>query len=654
LTHPSHLGPATSNPPLQKSRTDRFYMDGEPQAGASLKDRAHQRAEQLTRSLPLSKRTEALLVLLFTVFGAAMIISTYPVYNHTMDETQHIASGMELLVKGTYSRETSHPPIGRVAAAIGPFLAGVQSTPAPEDTLRYGEDILQTGGMYFRNLTLARLGMLLFYFMAAAVVWYWSRVLFGVPSALFSVALFTTLPPVIAHAGLATTDMPGAAALVGALLAITLWLDEPNGKRSIVLGLAIGFALGTKLSNPIYLVVSTLPVALSRSSRRDANRGDRRLTGKTWLKSSATVAITAILTLWASYAFSFRPICKISERPHAAIDQIFGVSSLPARFAYFIAERAPVPAPEFFLGLGHLARFKEGSAPVYYANYIFGTMSPGVGRWYFFPVAFAVKSPIPFLLATGLALPFLFRRRRRAVLIQSVEADHAPLPIVQNAEPKNSGDLDWPVLLPLFFSLVVFAVGMAGNINIGVRHVLSVYPLLAITAGAGATALWNTGRFQKLGRMLVVTLPLCQLIICLKGRPDFLPYFNPLAGEHPEEILVDSDLDWGQDLHRLSEELRGRKVPAVSIAYFGTADVTRHGLPSPRYLDPNRPVSGWIAVSISMLKLDPRLSWLDGFQPVTVVGRSIRLYHLTEQQAARAALPLLSNAYATGTPEAFL
>ncbi|HEU4523809.1 MAG TPA: hypothetical protein VFR62_02250, partial [Gemmatimonadales bacterium] len=119
------------------------------------------------------------------------------------------------------------------------------------------------------------------------------------------------------------------------------------------------------------------------------------------------------------------------------------------------------------------------------------------------------------------------------------------------------------------------------------------------------------------------------------AHPDYLAYFNELAADRPEEILVDSDLDSGQDLKRLADTLRARGVPALSLAYAGSATVAEHGLPPIRWLEPHRPVKGWVAASLYSIKLGSLnrpghddFAWLERHTPVARVGRSIRLYYV--------------------------
>jgi hypothetical protein len=126
-----------------------------------------------------------------------------------------------------------------------------------------------------------------------------------------------------------------------------------------------------------------------------------------------------------------------------------------------------------------------------------------------------------------------------------------------------------------------------------------------------------------------------QLAASARAHPDYLAYFNELAGDHPEHILIDSDLDDGQDLDRLADTLRARRIPAVSLAYAGSATVAEHGLPRIHWLEPHRPVTGWVAASLYSIKLGSLdrpghddFAWLEHYRPVALVGHSIRLYYI--------------------------
>jgi hypothetical protein len=188
--------------------------------------------------------------------------------------------------------------------------------------------------------------------------------------------------------------------------------------------------------------------------------------------------------------------------------------------------------------------------------------------------------------------------------------------------------------MPAVLTAAILAVNLPTTINIGVRYMLPLYPLLALTAGIGTVWLWR--RYRSAAAILLVWTALSSAA----AHPDYLAYFNELGGSHPERILVDSDLDWGQDMARLGRELERRRVPYFHMACLYTGDDTRLGLPAWDGLEPYQPVTGWVAVSHTMLqnygwmaaqqrgRQDLAFAWLDRYQPVGRVGKSILLYYI--------------------------
>jgi hypothetical protein len=262
----------------------------------------------------------------------------------------------------------------------------------------------------------------------------------------------------------------------------------------------------------------------------------------------------------------------------------------------------PIPAPELVQGLK--AVWKRDTYDS--GGYLFGKRS-SMGWWYFFLVALSVKTPLSFLILAASGGAGLMRQAWR----QKVWRPLAPAAMA-------------------ITSLVV--ISLLGHLNIGLRHILPIYPPLAIVAAYGASYLWSVARPHLVGRAAVLGLLVWQVVVSAHAHPDYLAYFNELAGRHPEEILLDSDLDWGQDLLRLADTLRRRGIDEVAIAYFGTADLSRHDLPRFRQLLPHQPTTGRIAISLQRLFADyedrEAFAWLRSYQPVAVVGRSIWLYRI--------------------------
>ena len=174
------------------------------------------------------------------------VTATYTVLSHTVDEPTHIAAGMEWLESGTHRLHSENPPLSRVPLGLGPHLAGLRLPPEGL-SFRRGTDVLYSGESYQRNLVLTRVGALPFFLLAILLVWLWTRKLGGGRAAFVAVASFCTVPPVMGHAGLASTDIAFVATFSLALYTCVRWLESPTRRRAVGFGLGVGLALATQV-----------------------------------------------------------------------------------------------------------------------------------------------------------------------------------------------------------------------------------------------------------------------------------------------------------------------------------------------------------------------------------------------------------------------
>ncbi len=534
--------------------------------------------------------------LVLVSLAIARLIPTYSTFTQTYDEPNHVACGMAWLEKSDYRSCLDHPPLARVAVALGPYLKGIRSHP-PEGDEDPGNPILYSDGNYVQNLTLARMGNLPFLALACVVVFLWSYRWFSAATGFWAVLLFVNLPPILGRAGLATLDMACAATVLAALYQWMRWLEAPGWRRAIGFALALSLALLSKFSSFAFLAVcctgSFLYVAFVERAAV-FTRTERR----SWIPQGCVVAGITLFLFWAGYRFDLLPISNhLGE--HRIVEQAFPASPLLRKTASRALE-LPLPLTEAARGLGQLYLYNQQGD----SNYLFGRTSP-LGWWAFFPVAFGVKTPIGFLLlaAAGTALVLAPSRKRQ-----------------------------WQHRLTAFFPIAILLVCMASRINLGIRHALSVYPFLAILAGQLIViALMSKRRLMVLGTGLLVYWV---LVDAWKAHPDYMAYFNQLAGVQPEKVLCESDLDWGQDLHRLSQRLEALGIHDVAIAYFGTARLQEAGLPRYHVLGPRETATGYIAASVRNLNLEYALDgsygWLRQLTPIERIGKSIYLFHVAE------------------------
>jgi len=543
----------------------------------------------------MKRRTPFLLFLLLTAIGVARIASTYRAIAQTSDETPNIACGMQYLDLGRYDYGAFHPPLARLAMALGPYLYGARSQKLP-DRWREGNAVLASGRRYGKTLTLARLGIMPFFVLATTCVWLWGRRLLGEWGALAPVFLFTNIPPVLAHAGVATMDMAVGAGVCAALLAFVVWLERPTVGQGVLLGVGLALAFLSKFSSLMLIPVCVLAILGLRGKKQaEESAASRRY----W-----PALLTAFLLIWAAYRFSFGRIAE-----HLADDaagQTGLLSKVPAS-VYHLIERTPLPAPQILDGLWQVHNHVDGG----HAAYLLGQNSLH-GWWFFFPVALSLKTPLALLILAAAGWFALFREKLRP--------------------------FDWRAWVPAVVAAVILLVNLPTSLNIGVRYMLPLYPFLALTGGIGAVYLFRLPRRRTRG--LAAVLLLWTAASSWSAHPDYLAYFNDFGGSHPERYLVDSDLDWGQDMNLLVAELKRRHVTRLHLRCLYTGDDSRLELPSWDSLEPYQPVTGWVAISFTMQKTygwvvaqqrgrsDLAFAWLDRYQPVARVGRSILLYDI--------------------------
>jgi Dolichyl-phosphate-mannose-protein mannosyltransferase len=522
---------------------------------------------------------------LLVAAGLLRIALTYRSVAQTVDETPNIACGMEWLDKGTYNLGPFHPPLARIAMAVGPYLYGLRSQGVP-DRWKEGNAILHSRGKYAVALTLARIGILPFFLLAAVCVWRWSARILGEYGALMAVLLFTNLPIVLAHAGIATTDMAVAAGIVFALYRFTRWIERPDARNTVLWGIAVAMALLAKFS--AFLVVplcSAAILAVYLLSRHAA-------LSRTHLKQFALAAAAAFVVIWAGYRFSVRRMQEPVDSGLASSSAFWGAVS-----------RIPLPAAQLGDGLMLVRVLNRDGHPAFLRGEVRQT-----GWWYFFPTALALKTPLALLILAAIGFFAALQAKARA-----------------------------PALAPVLCCLVILAACLGSHLNTGIRYLLCLFPMLSIAGAQGLMYLWNRRPLRPVAAVLVLWLT----ISSLRAHPDYIPYFNELAGAHPENILVDSDLDWGQDVKRLVWKLHELKVDHVYIAILWSGDDSKIGLPAWDALEPYHPVKGWVAISYTMMKLrglqlaqaagrsDSAYAWLNRYQPAARVGKSILLYHIT-------------------------
>jgi hypothetical protein len=430
--------------------------------------------------------------------------------------------------------------------------------------------------------------------------------MWGGEAGLLALGLLLFEPNLLAHGRYSTTDLGGTLfTFLATFLLWRLWrVQGPGGgRRWAAAALAIGLAFGSKMSAlgfaAVWGVLAVLP--LYPTGGRSAVRA------AAWrLGQLAAAGIVALVVVWAIYGFQWGAFEFISPALQPLNDWAG-------------------PMPTFWAGVEQIALLSSGGRA---QSFMLGRFSED-GFLLYFPLAFAVKTPLVVLAAVGLAAVLLLRHpstRRRALFL---------------------------LLAALFF----FGLTMTGALNIGYRHALPALPyLLVLAAGLAAPELaarWPERWRAFAPKRLAVAAVAVTLLVALWIHPHYLSYFNLIAGgpANGYRVLIDSNVDWGQDLLRLRQWMADADVDEVKLGWFGSADPAYYTIghqPLPGIgrdaffrlwwnvpFDPAQPEPGVYAISATSLwetPLQPEekrvYAWFRDREPSARVGYSILIYDL--------------------------
>jgi len=566
------------------------------------------------------------LALALAILGTALVFDHMKDDSATMDEPFHALASAEYAISGTYYANLEHPPLAKLLAGISLRAAGARPPRIPTP---FAIENAEQPASFARTNTLppaalfaaARLPFPFLHLLLVLVVAGAARAFWDEAAGLGAAALVAFEPNLVAHAGVLHTDA-GSALLHATTVVLTiLALERRSHLAWAAAGLSLGLALAMKFSELFLVPVLLLLVLLFQMA--EARRPGRREDPVHALSALGIAVLLAFVTLLATYSAAMRHM-KEPEAERAVTTYLAQRGASPAATERLL--RLTKVTPE----LGHYAAGLYGVALQNRAgggvNVLKGRLSTR-GFPEYFLVALGVKESLGLLAAAALAVLLLLARRAA---------------------------LDFPLGAALVAAACVFVPFLGTSYNIGFRHVLPAVPLLALFAAGVVSRAFR----PRWAAAVLAVLAAGQLVETARVHPHELSFFNALAGgpERGSEWLNDSNLDWGQDLTRLSAELRRRGwAKGATIAYFGGGDPVS-ACPEARPFDPRAPrlAAGTYAVSSYILTAAPELMALRGrpdaaagYQAlrdavrargtlVARVGYSILIYHLEAESAAPA------------------
>jgi hypothetical protein len=459
----------------------------------------------------------------------------------TVDECADLPRGISILRDGEYRSKAGVTPLPAVLQAL-PVLLGtsVRVTPefsAAENTWAAGYVFsLANADHYHRYFVIARHVSIVALLGCALLGWAFARSLYGETAALLTIPVICFSPDMIAHGSLVTSDIFLAAGIVGSLWAWDAFLREASWKSGLVLGATVGLAALCKYTGVLLLAILPLTLGILLILRKSGvclRDWPFTITRKMPMYGLLAI-VTMALVVNLGYGFKGTMSSLGSYQFHRpALQSLRDV--LPAW--------TPVPLPaDYLLGIdAQLGDPEDG--------YLLGKF--GRSFWNFYLVGFLVKTPEPILL----------------------------LALVATMLPRKPGAREVPLLVAGWCYLVFFSA--MGHKNFGIRYLLFLIPLAAIWIARLAEAVCLTSvrsRRTALGG-LILSLT-CLAVTTLRAAPHYLAYFNAASGgpDNGHVYLLDSNLDWGQDILTLRDYMREQKIDTVALAYFGRVEPAIYGV----------------------------------------------------------------------------
>lgn len=548
---------------------------------------------------PPSRRLIVVIGLLMALHAALGIHTAFR-KTVTHDEIWHLPVGILNWQTGRFDHDDLNPPLTRMWAALPGWLLGPEvaaGRDASDIATRYLDDHPDYRTWYISG----RILNLMFSLATILILVKWSREWFGDQAALLTALLSCTEPTLLAHSSLITPDAGLMLGFTATLYLTSRWRDQPTWQRAALLGLVLGLAQATKFTAVLLYPVAGLACLTALFSQRTpqtpALRGIAQL----------ITAVVISVVVWNA-AFLFRGTGESLSSYSFQSQAMQSVRQLSGPLTDL-----PCPLPHDYLtGIDRQRYVMEQQHPVF----LNGAWSlTGFPSYFLRSVQYKLSHPLQVIVALGILFAVFVRNRRRSDLI---------------------------VLLGVPIVLLTGIASMS-SMQLGVRYVLPLMPCLILFTGPLAQIVARRSRPAQatMGVMVAVLL-----LMPLRHHPHHIAYFNELAGGPigGRQHLLDSNLDWGQDLHLVREFMEAEGLDEIGLVYFGT--VQPYALGIQYHIPPPRMAvrGNWYAVSVNFVMGRPHqvrepdgsyriinvheFSFFQDIEPVVTLGGSIDIYHI--------------------------
>jgi len=578
---------------------------------------------QATEITPSPRTTRIVAVALLAILAFSLFASVRQ-ESQTWDEADHIFAGFEYWRHGDFGRNPEHPPFAKLLATIPLLSMGLKEPPiVPIPYFKVQDAIGGSQLLYSNNadaiLLRCRMMIALFSLGLAFLVFLAAQEMFNSFTALLALGLFAFEPSLLANGALVTTDMPLACLFFAAVFSFYRYVQKPSLLRLMLCAVTAALVMVTKHSGILILpTLVLLAIAeLLLSSRRREDDGAPIQPGFSKRLRRLAVVLAAMLfvsygVVWAIYGFRYSAHPGQVPIVPSLADYSAGLTHpLQKSVITFFARHHLLPEAYLYGWVDIL--LIPGERPTFLFGHVLSS-----GRWYFFPAIFLIKATLTLLVLLVL-LPFARIHGKRREFIY--------------------------LALP---AAVYMAASIASMLNMGVRHILPIFPFCIVLAAAAAAAFLAR---SLPARVVVCALLLLTVVSSLHAFPDYLAYSNEAAGgpSHTYRLATDSNADWGQTLKWTKSYLDKNPTSSCWLSYHQPlVDPAYYGIHCHPLLTgmgavlgiPTAPIPSTITGTFFISSVDPTgLFWgpdtLNPYQvfwdrkPDAMIGNAVLVFHGT-------------------------
>jgi 4-amino-4-deoxy-L-arabinose transferase-like glycosyltransferase len=550
------------------------------------------------KSIDKNNKIRTIIVAIIITVFAIMLIFGAKGDSQTADESVHIASGY-LYTYGDHKFNGEHPPLVNY---IGGWFVRLLAKPDVSqnhetEQYKYGEFLLYQSGNDADNIIFsARLNIIILCIILAIIIFLWAKELWGFWGGLISLLLFTFCPLILANGRLATTDMGSVFYFVLFIWTIRWFTKKVGIKRALVLGLVIGLSLASKFSNAITLPMAVLLFVILLFAKK--------INFKQFVGYLSVSVIVSLIVLWLSYFLVMqKQFADYKNQPYLMNHTFLNGKTISNRYAQMIL----MPVDSYLGGFafvrehsdkGHMS-FLDGEAKI-------------EGWWYYFPKAVYYKTFIPTMILFVLSLFAMIKIRA-----------------------KNYLEEIYIFLLPITY----FAISLTSHLDIGIRHVMIIYPFAYLSIGRLAKLSFSKRWLNILAKTIILGLIIWAIALSIYSYPNDISYFNELAGgsKNGYKHLADSNVDWNQDIKRLKDYMDKNRY---NYAYYACDKNTIYNYYkiNTRFAGDTSPINNdYLALRTFCYTLpsdeaknDPVYQKIKNLTPIDMVGNSILIYKISQ------------------------